>query len=179
MSWDLRLPTLLPLLVIAGTWYVFTLAGGHFTGSILHDAVDEYASETTSGVLQLEGLFTLIRVFSYSMFVPYLAMFPAISATNWGLLFPVILFLLIWRVGDLHPGRNPEGFALALMTMTVGAATVAVFYLPSYSMGNYEAFIERAFPRGFLPTAILMTVLAIWLLARRLAPPGSPGRISK
>jgi len=46
----------------------------------------------------------------------------------------------------------------------VAGTNVAVFYVRSYSKPSFTAFIERAFPRAFLPTAVLMTVLALWVV---------------
>lgn len=167
-DWEYRWTSTIPLLLIVGVWYLFTLTGAHFAGSIIHDAVDVASGDASTQLVDLGPLLTLFRVFGYSMFVPYLAQFPAISSTNWGLLFPIVLFLLVWRGRDLSPKQNPTGFLLAFLTAGVGLTTVGLYYLPSYSMGNYVAFIERAFPRAFLPTAILMTLLALLQLSRWL-----------
>jgi hypothetical protein len=91
-------------------------------------------------------------------------MFPATSATTWGALFPVLLLLLLPRLGRFRPSLDPQRFTLLLQWLFVAGTNVAVFYVRSYSKPNFTAFIERAFPRAFLPTAVLMTVLALWML---------------
>ncbi|HLF81287.1 MAG TPA: hypothetical protein VI410_05915 [Anaerolineales bacterium] len=154
----------LPVVLLAGAWFVFSLSGGHMRGSNLDQAVSVAASEVGAGDIDLGGLWTILRVFGRSAFVPYRAMFPATSATMWGALFPVLLLLLLPRLGRFRPSLDPQRFTLLLQWLFVAGTNVAVFYVRSYSKPNFTAFIERAFPRAFLPTAVLMTVLAFWLL---------------
>jgi hypothetical protein len=158
----------IPVVVIAGAWFLFTFLGQTLQGSNLQEAVSVYSTDTLAGQLDLSGLWTMVRVFGYSMFVPYRAMFPAISATYWGVLFPVVLILLGWSAPRFAARANPTGFMLWAALVGVGAINVAVFYIRSYSKSNFPAFIERAFPRAFLPTAVLMTVIAFWGLSLRL-----------
>jgi hypothetical protein len=157
-----------PVIMIAGAWFAFSLAGATLHGSNLQQAVTVYSSDTLAGQIDLSGLWTIVKVFTYSMFVPYRAMFPAISATYWGALFPVVLVLMIWGANRFVWRLNPKGSVLYALLAVVGAINVAVFYIRSYSKSNFPAFIERAFPRAFLPTAVLMTVIALWGLGLRL-----------
>jgi len=151
-----------PLALISGTWFLFALLGHTLEGSNLQQAVSVYSGDTLAGQFDLSGLWTIVKVFTYSMFVPYRAMFPAISATYWGALFPVVLVLLVWSTRRFVTSTHLEGLMLWATLIGVGAITVGVFYIRSYSKSNFPAFIERAFPRAFLPTAVLMTVLALW-----------------
>jgi len=162
------LPALaIPVAAIAGTWFVFELGGSHLRGSNLDQAVNAAASEVAAGQIDLSGLWTIVRVFGRAAFVPFLAMFPAISATAWGALFPALLLLLLPRLGQLRPRVAPARFSLLLQWFFVAGTNVAVFYIRSYSKPSFTAFIERAFPRAFLPTAVLMTALAVWVLNHR------------
>jgi hypothetical protein len=153
----------LPILALAGPWFLFSLGGEHLRGSNLEEAVRVASSEVGAGAIDLSGLWTIARVFGRAAFVPFRAMFPATSATAWGALFPTLLLMLLPRLGRLRPGLNPARFMLLLQWLFVAATNVAVFYVRSYSKPNFPAFIERAFPRAFLPTAVLLTVLALWL----------------
>ncbi|HJX39939.1 MAG TPA: hypothetical protein VJ345_00645, partial [Anaerolineales bacterium] len=65
-------------------------------------------------------------------------------------------------LGHLSPRQSSARFTLLLQWLFVGGTTVAIFYLQSYTFSNFTDFIERAFPRAVLPTAVLMTVLALW-----------------
>jgi hypothetical protein len=87
----------------------------------------------------------------------------------------VLLLMILPRLGQLRPRLDPRRFTLLLQWLFVAGTNVAVFYVRSYSKPNFTAFIERAFPRAFLPTAVLMTALALWLLNNRAddKPPGS------
>ena len=67
-------------------------------------------------------------------------------------------------MGRFKPAVDPRRFTLLLQWLFVAGANVAVFYVRSYSKPSFTAFIERAFPRAFLPTAVLMTVLALWVV---------------
>jgi hypothetical protein len=153
-----------PVVVLAGAWFLFGLGGGHMRGSNLDQAVSVAASEVSAGEIDLGGLWTILRVFGRAAFVPFRAMFPATSATAWGALFPVVLILMLPRLGRFRPAVDPRRFTLLLQWLFVAGANVAVFYVRSYSKPSFAAFIERAFPRAFLPTAVLMTVLALWVV---------------
>jgi hypothetical protein len=160
----------LPVAAIAGSWFLFDLSGAHLRGSNLDEAVSRAASEVAAGEIDLSGLWTILRVFGRAAFVPFLAMFPAVSATAWGALFPALLLLLLPRLGQLRPRVDPARFALLLQWLFVAATNVAVFYIRSYSKPAFTAFIERTFPRAFLPTAVLMTALAVWISKRAPDP---------
>ena len=155
-------PLIAPVAVVAGGWFLFALLEHTLQGSNLQQAVSVYSGDTFAGHFDPSGLWTIVRIFTYSMFVPYRAMFPAISATYWGVLFPVVLVLLVWSGRRFFTKSNLEGLMLWATLIGVGAINVGVFYIRSYSKSNFPAFIERAFPRAFLPTAVLMTVLAFW-----------------
>lgn len=164
MGWGRLRPwsLLLPPVIIAGIWFLFVVSGSHLSGSNLQEAVSVYSEETISGRLDLSGLFTIFRIFGYSMFIPYRAMFPAVSATAWGVFFPLVLLFLALNPGLFRRRTNPKAFALTLSTVLIAALTVGVFYIRSYSKPGYESFIERAFPRAFLPSALLLGVMGVW-----------------
>jgi len=153
-----------PVAMLAGAWFLFGLGGAHMRGSNLDQAVSVAASEVRAGRIDLSGLWTILRVFGRSAFVPYRAMFPATSATAWGALFPVLLIFMLPKLGRFKPAVDPRRFTLLLQWLFVAGTNVAVFYVRSYSKPSFTAFIERAFPRAFLPTAVLMTVLALWVV---------------
>jgi len=153
-----------PVVVLAGAWFVFTLGGEFLHGSQQDQVASAAASGILAGGFDLRGLWIIFKTFSRAAFIPFRAMFPSTSATAWGALFPVVLVLLAGGLRHLSPRHNPARFTLLLQWLFVGGTTVAIFYLQSYSFSNFTDFIERAFPRAFLPTAVLMTVLALWVV---------------
>lgn len=153
-----------PLILVAGTWILFAVTGNTVTGSTPERQVVTYVGQTLSGKIDFSGLWTIISVFSYSMFVPYRAMFPAISATYWGGLFVVAIGMLVVSVRNLSPHRNFHRAWLFILTLSFGALTILEFYIQSYTIDNFRALIERAFPRAALPAAALFFVTAIWSL---------------
>ena len=153
-----------PVVVLAGAWFVFTLGGEFLRGSQQDQVTSAAASGILAGRFDLQGLWIIFKTFSRAAFIPFRAMFPSTSATAWGALFPVVLVLLAAGLRHLTPRQNPARFTLLLQSLSVGGTTVAIYYLQSYSFSNFTAFIERAFPRAFLPTAVLMTVLALWVV---------------
>jgi hypothetical protein len=153
-----------PVVVLAGAWFVFTLGGEFLRGSQQDQVTSAAASGILAGRFDLQGLWIIFKTFSRAAFIPFRAMFPSTSATAWGALFPVVLVLLAAGLRHLTPRQNPARFTLLLQWLFVGGTTVAIYYLQSYSFSNFTAFIERAFPRAFLPTAVLMTVLALWVV---------------
>lgn len=160
-------PLCAPTLLMGGAWFAFTLSGAFLRGSQQDQVVSAAASDILAGRIDLRALWVLISTFAREAFIPVRAMFPAISATAWGALFPVLLAAFVAHVPQLRPRVNPQRFSLLLQWLFVAAANGAIFYLQSYGISNYTAFIERAFPRSFLPTAVLMTALALWLLSSR------------
>ena len=153
-----------PVALLAGAWFVFSLGGEFLRGSQQDQVASAAASTILAGGIDLGGLWTIFKTFSRAAIIPFRAMFPSTSATAWGALFPVVLVLLAAGLRHLSPRHNPARFTLLLQWLFIGGTNVAIFYLQSYSFPNFTAFIERAFPRAFLPTAVLMTVLAFWLL---------------
>jgi hypothetical protein len=146
---------ILPLAFIAIPWFVFSFSGSYMEGSNLDQAVNIYATELFRGNIDLSGLFTLVRVFSRVMFIP------SITATTWGMFFPVVLILLLANLKRFRPITNPGGFVLAAQSIFVVITTVGIFYVRSYSKGGYASFIERSFPRAFLPAALLLALLGL------------------
>jgi hypothetical protein len=66
--------------------------------------------------------------------------------------------------------NNTGGVLLWLQLLWAAGLNLGVFYVRTYSRPGYQDFIERSFPRAFLPTAVLMLMLGIWgidMLARR------------
>lgn len=157
---------LAPVLIFSGTWFAFSLGNRTLGGSNLQEAVTTFTTSLLAGHAQLAGLRTIVTTFTYSMFVPYLAMFPAVSATYWGALFPVVLVLMLWTARHLFAGDRLKSVLLYGLWVVVGGMTLGVFYIRSYSKPGFESFIERAFPRAFLPAAVLMLVIAVWGLGR-------------
>ena len=98
-------------------------------------------------------MWTIVSVFSYSMFVPYRAMFPAISATYWGVLFVVAIGMLIVSGSSISLRQNSVWVWLLSLTGGFAALTVLEFYVQSYTIDNFPALIERAFPRALLAAA--------------------------
>lgn len=129
-------------------------------GSNLDEAVSVYSSELIRGNFDFSGLWTLLTVFIKGMFVP------SVTDYSWGLFFPVVLVILSLTVKKLRPRLNPGGFVLAIQTLMIGLTTIGIFYIRSYSKGGFASFIDRSFPRAFLPTAILMTVFAFSALGK-------------
>jgi hypothetical protein len=170
-----RWPALLvPMALISGTWFAFSLGDRTMGGSNLQQAVSVFTGQFLSGHIELAGLVTIVKTFTYAMFVPYLAMFPAVSATYWGVLFPVVLVLMVWTGRRLIGYDRARTLGLAALWLVVGGINLGVFYIRSYSKPGFESFIERAFPRAFLPTAVLMLVIAVWGLGVMLARIGRP-----
>lgn len=164
----------MPVVLIAGAWFLFDLRGAHMRGSNLDEAVSVATSKLSDGQIDLSGLWTIVRVFGRAAFVPFRAMFPAVSATAWGALFPVLLLILLVKMRRLSPRVNASRFTLLLQWLFVAGTNVAIFYVRSYSKPNFTAFIERAFPRAFLPTAVLLAALALWALNSKLRREESP-----
>ncbi|MGA9190450.1 MAG: glycosyltransferase family 39 protein [Anaerolineales bacterium] len=153
-----------PLILISGTWFIFAATGSTVTGSTPERQILSYLGQTLSGRIDLSGLWTIISVFSYSMFVPYRAMFPAISATYWGVLFVVAIGMLIVSGSSFSLRQNSVWVWLLSLTGGFAALTVLEFYVQSYTIDNFPALIERAFPRAALPAAALLLVAAICAL---------------
>ncbi|HEX9676187.1 MAG TPA: hypothetical protein VGA07_09425, partial [Anaerolineales bacterium] len=153
-----------PVVVLAGAWFAFTLGGEFLRGSQQDQVASAAASTILAGGIDLGGLWIIFKTFSRAAIIPFRAMFPSTSATAWGALFPVVLVLLAAGLRHLSPRHNPARFTLLLQWLFVGGTNVSIFYLQSYSFPNFTAFIERAFPRASLPTAVLMTVLAVWVV---------------
>jgi hypothetical protein len=151
-----------PVALLAGAWFVFSLGGEFLRGSQQDQVASAAASTILAGGIDLTGLWIIFKTFSRAAFIPFRAMFPSTSATAWGALFPVVLVLLAGGLGHLSPRQSSARFTLLLQWLFVGGTTVAIFYLQSYTFSNFTDFIERAFPRAVLPTAVLMTVLALW-----------------
>ena len=157
---------ILPLAFIAIPWFVFSFTGSYMEGSNLDQAVNVYSTELFRGNIDLSGLVTLVSVFSRVMFVP------SITATTWGMFFPIVLILLFTSLKKYRPINNPGGFILVLQTIFVAITTVGIFYIRSYSKGGYASFIERSFPRAFLPAAILFAFLGLSALGIRMGYSG-------
>ena len=153
---------ILPLALIAIPWFVFSFSGAYMEGSNLDQAVNVYSAELFRGNIDLSGLVTLVSVFSRAMFIP------SITATTWGLVFPVLIILLLANLKNFRPMTNPGRFVLVLQSIFVVITTVGIFYVRSYSKGGYASFIERSFPRAFLPAAILLALLALSTLSLRV-----------
>ena len=152
----------IPMAVIAGAWFVFTLTGGYMHGSNLDEGMSVFVAQVLAGRIDLTAMWIIIRVFARGTIFPFQAMFPAISATAWGAFFPVVLISLALGLRSFHLKYNPKGFMLFLQLLWVAGINLAIFYVRSYSRPGYEDFIERSFPRAFLPTAVLMLILAAW-----------------
>ena len=119
-----------PVIAFAGSWFLFSDMGNTIAGSTPGRQVLAYASQT-GGKVDLSGLWTIFRVFSYSMFVPYRAMFPAISATYWGALFAVAIGMIVVSVRNLSPHVNPSRFWLLVLAGCFALVTVLEFYVQS------------------------------------------------
>jgi hypothetical protein len=152
----------IPVAVIAGAWFVFTLTGRYMHGSNLDEGMSVFVAQILAGKIDLTAMWIIIRVFARGTIFPFQAMFPAISATAWGAFFPIVLISLALGLRSFRPKDNPKGFMLFLQLLWVAGINLAIFYVRSYSRPGYEDFIERSFPRAFLPTAVLMLILAVW-----------------
>ena len=151
-----------PLILVAGAWLIFAVTGNTVSGSTPERQVLSYLGQTLRGKIDLSGLWTIVSVFCYSMFVPHRAMFPAISATYWGVLFVVAIGMLGVSVRNFSPRRNSIRAWLLALTGCFAALTVLEFYIQSYTIDNFPALIDRAFPRAALPAAALLFVSAVW-----------------
>jgi hypothetical protein len=80
---------------------------------------------------------------------------------TWGLLFPVALVLLASQWRRLFQRPRPELRLVSLVAVTTGLATSWIFYVGSYTSFDLWGWMQRAFPREFFPTAILIVVLTI------------------
>ena len=91
----------------------------------------------------------------------------SITDYSWGVFFPVVLIILLVNARVLRPHVNMEGFVLSVQPAAIALTTIGIFYVRSYSKSGYASFIDRSFPRAFLPTAILMVYLGFSILAKR------------
>jgi hypothetical protein len=159
-----------PLALIAGAWFVFALSGDTMHGSNLDEGTNVFMARVLAGQIDLTAPWNIFRYFARGSIIPFQAMFPSISATAWGAFFPVTLIALVLGWSSLVRRNNTGGVLLWLQLLWAAGLNLGVFYVRTYSRPGYQDFIERSFPRAFLPTAVLMLMLGIWgidMLARR------------
>jgi hypothetical protein len=160
-----RVPAILPLLLVLLTWLPF--AGGGIGRSNFGTAATEAVRHLVAGQFMASRLSTSLAIFLRR----------AVDPTNWGLLVPVAVGLLF--VGLRRWMRSFSSYLTALLAVTAVVVFVpfVLFYVESFlfSSAFYEALLIRSFDRAFFPGA---TMILIFLLSAMEEAFGSGQRAS-
>jgi hypothetical protein len=148
-------------ILLSGCWLIFNRLYGASAGGAISAWRNFMTSVQENGV-DLHPLRIILGYMRRYLF----------HISIWGLLFPLTGILLLSRLRELLPGRNPLAFAWFLVTIGTGIVTVVLFYVGNYVYGDVSpaygglfGWLKLVFPRSFFPTSVLLTITAILLHA--------------
>ncbi|NIM96454.1 MAG: hypothetical protein GTO18_22365 [Anaerolineales bacterium] len=150
------MPLFIPTLLIVGVWLIF--GAEHLSNDQVWGVTRVFRKEIAEGSLAIEALASILTFVAKR----------AVTLTVWGLLFPLILILLIWRSRNLLPRHNPITFSFLCVSILALLVPIGLFFVASYSRPNFPFILEINFDRALFPAIFLGMVVALLAVNKKL-----------
>ena len=148
---------LLPMVIIAGLWFTFSISYGSVEDSHLAKAVIAAVESFRSGNFNPLGFFQIGKYLIRHGFDP----------SVWGLIFPLCIVIVIMRWKSFDPRADGELFTIGLSAVFVFVVVISLYYVSSFRVDpTLIDFLYMAFNRSLIPFSIFLVQFSVELAAR-------------
>jgi hypothetical protein len=93
----------------------------------------------------------------------------AIDPKNWGFFLPATTILFMAGTIRRRRSLGTDELTMILVSIVIALIPFGLFYIRSFSRWtDFEALIIRSFDRAFIPGAIMLILVSVWLFAGRV-----------